>query len=423
MGNSFNPLKRDFLKQIYSEILDNENIADEKKLEWIVASMTKNGQLRNKRVEMLFDLLNEKEYFFEEFYHLIFERFDELNENNQEKVLAYANSHSEELPDNTEIQERVFEMKYPTFRLYSKLSEDAQNELLEKIETDLSDEDMEDTDFIKLKSIRNELYYYIHRGEENPWKIISNDVIKYNIFSHLTTKEKLNLKFVAKDFEHGYYSEGIINQMNAGKSLSAIGFRSIGHIIEFVEKYGTDIKTFNLVRLPVSFEELEELLSYLPNLHSLGVRCCKIDEQSVQLIADSESLENLSSLDLSGNLLSLKSVQSIANSENLMNLSSLELIGCVINDEGVHAIANSENLMSLSTLNLRNNLITDEGVESIINSENLKSLSSLDLSYNLINDEGVEAINNPENLKNLTSLRLEKPNKRLISIAEALTLI
>lgn len=403
------------LKKIYSGILDDPNVTEEAKAEWIIESITKNGQLRNKRVEIMIDLLNEKQYFFEEFFVQIYKRYKNLEIGTQEKVISYAFTHKDELPDSDDIEEKALELKNPAFDVFSDLSDDQQDKILENIENDISDPNGDAQKILEMKQIRNNLYLFRHRGENNPWEGFNKDG-KNCILQHLATKELKELSLVARIFKDSL-SNRQVAKMNKGHSLFKLGFKSKNAIIEFLKTYGKDIRVINLDNLDhcvpynwLSAVELEEIMNYLPNLQKLTITGIITNKDAVQAIANCENMKNLTSLDLAYNNLDHEGAKALMNSPFMSKLRTLSLSPIILDDNVVLEIANSPNLFNLKTLCLIGSGIHNQGALAIANSENLKNLKNLILGSPNISDQGALAIANSQNLMHLKNLMLEDEN-------------
>ncbi|BFD45459.1 MAG: hypothetical protein DMENIID0002_01190 [Rickettsia endosymbiont of Sergentomyia squamirostris] len=171
------------------------------------------------------------------------------------------------------------------------------------------------------------------------------------------------------------------------------------------------------------------------------IRLCNncMENDDVEVIVQSNLVQQLTILDLSGNEIENEGAESIANAD-FENLIELNLASNSIGDKGSD-ILTSKNLLELIKLNLSFNAITDEamndvynyykkeyglenleelyigansitaeGVRNLVDTkdcfENLHTLSfdNVDCGDGFIRDEGVKAIVNSEGFPNLTNL-------------------
>jgi hypothetical protein len=107
--------------------------------------------------------------------------------------------------------------------------------------------------------------------------------------------------------------EGIVNGQKA--------------ILAILESTETELELFNIDKSPLGFiifERLIKLNSNLANVTSLDLKCNKLENQWIKVIANSNFF-NLTSLDLSANNIGDEGAQALANG-NFFNLKDLRLI-------------------------------------------------------------------------------------------------
>jgi hypothetical protein len=101
--------KDNVYKSIYSGIIDS-NSADGKKVQWIMNSLTQNGKVRSKRIDILFDVMTQKNYFNQNLFDQIMSYYDDLSPKTQENAVIYAVSHLGQLGDTADIIQKALNL-------------------------------------------------------------------------------------------------------------------------------------------------------------------------------------------------------------------------------------------------------------------------------------------------------------------------
>jgi hypothetical protein len=114
-------------------------------------------------------------------------------------------------------------------------------------------------------------------------------------------------------------------------------------------------------------------------LRELGLRSCRLDDDSARALSGETSLGRCQVLHLTDNNLTDAGAEALAHNTGLRSLRVLSLGKNLIADAGVAALASSEALVTLRKLDLHGNNISDEGARSLAGSVALASLESVDL--------------------------------------------
>lgn len=145
---------------------------------------------------------------------------------------------------------------------------------------------------------------------------------------------------------------------------------------------------------PRSRRVIERLLEtpHLNNLRLLSLRSQRLQDETVQLLANLPRMSQLTVLDLSDNELGPTSAEALARSSYLSSLRELTLFRNRIGDDGLRELVRSPHLCQIERLEVQNNAIHEDGVEALAWSDWLGRLDQLNLSYNYLGDRAARAL-------------------------------
>ncbi|WP_341748356.1 hypothetical protein [Candidatus Tisiphia endosymbiont of Dascillus cervinus] len=149
----------------------------------------------------------------------------------------------------------------------------------------------------------------------------------------------------------------------------------------------------------------------LSKLTVLNLRNNCMENNDVEVIVESNLVQQLTNLDLSGNEIENEGAECIANAD-FENLIELNLASNSIGDEGSTAILTYSGLSNLKVLNLSFNAITDQTMEDIKeyydNDDGLNGLQEFYIGANSITAKGVrDLVNTDDCFKNLHTLSFD----------------
>nr|CAG4714195.1 unnamed protein product [Naegleria fowleri] len=138
--------------------------------------------------------------------------------------------------------------------------------------------------------------------------------------------------------------------------------------------------------------------------------------QCLNVIANSEKMNNLTKLTLYKSGITAEQVRSLTTSHHMKQLTYLELRGNNIRDSGIISIAKSEFMKNLTHLNVSTCMISDTGAISLTLSSFMSQLRILNLSneegpsrqseINTVGNEFIQALSKSECMQNLEELNL-----------------
>jgi Ran GTPase-activating protein (RanGAP) involved in mRNA processing and transport len=158
---------------------------------------------------------------------------------------------------------------------------------------------------------------------------------------------------------------------------------------------------------------LEDLrqLSHLPQLHPLkrlkAVAAHHFDDESVEILLETEWLHGLQELTLAMCNLSPHAMQRLATSPQLADLHVLDVsYNPAVGDRGVSALLRAPTWTQLRKLNLYQTGMSGRGVRSMAGFPGLASLRELGLAYNDLGGTGIAALLASPHLAGLQALDL-----------------
>lgn len=176
-------------------------------------------------------------------------------------------------------------------------------------------------------------------------------------------------------------------------------------VIQIARDYGSSMTAIDISHIPFSANQIAELLSHLPKLHTLHANSCQLKSEAAEAIVSSPNAANLRTLGLGNNQLRNAGAAHLARSPELTHLTILDLSNNWIEEEGALEIAQSC-LGNLQTLIVNANKIKGIGVRDIISSDRLRSLSSIDLEGTECGCSGLREIAQAPQSAKLTRLNL-----------------
>jgi Ran GTPase-activating protein (RanGAP) involved in mRNA processing and transport len=167
----------------------------------------------------------------------------------------------------------------------------------------------------------------------------------------------------------------------------------------------------------------EFIATRMPNLTTLHLRYCGIEDEGYTLLAASTTLPNLRELHLDGNFAEeAQSIIALVNSPVVANLTHLDLSGTRGGIDVITAIAQSTALSKLRCLNVATNQLGDEAAIALAQSTTLMNLTWLDVSNNEIGPDGIKALLTSPVVSKLTYLNLKDIYELGTAVADALAL-
>jgi Ran GTPase-activating protein (RanGAP) involved in mRNA processing and transport len=155
-----------------------------------------------------------------------------------------------------------------------------------------------------------------------------------------------------------------------------------------------------LAELIASFEPIDKVTSFIITHNGLT-------PEALQILIDSDYVQDIEYLQLGSNELGDEGVKLIANTEKFRNVHTLNLECNGVGPEGAKALAASPYLHKIDYLSLVDNRVGEEGAYAIANADNLASLTYLHLGGNRIKSEDAkEAVRQSKKLVNMKTLKI-----------------
>ena len=155
-----------------------------------------------------------------------------------------------------------------------------------------------------------------------------------------------------------------------------------------------------LAKLIANFEPIDKVKSFIITHNGLT-------PEALQILIDSDYVQDVEYLQLGSNELGDEGVKLIANTEKFRNVHTLNLECNGVGPEGAKALAASPYLNKIDYLSLVDNRVGEEGAYAIANADNLASLTYLHLGGNRIkSDEAKEAVRQSKKLVNMKTLKI-----------------
>lgn len=211
------------------------------------------------------------------------------------------------------------------------------------------------------------------------WEKLVNDGTNYGDVGDEFTPEQRTLFECIKDKK--------ILKIQDAYAFSKQGKKEENHAVE-------------LAKLIANFEPIDKVKSFIITHNGLT-------PEALQILIDSDYVQDIEYLQLGSNELGDEGVKLIANTEKFRNVHTLNLECNGVGPEGAKALAASPHLNKIDYLSLVDNRVGEEGAYAIANADNLASLTYLHLGGNRIkSDEAKEAVRQSKKLVNMKTLKI-----------------
>jgi Ran GTPase-activating protein (RanGAP) involved in mRNA processing and transport len=179
--------------------------------------------------------------------------------------------------------------------------------------------------------------------------------------------------------------------------------------------YLNQLETVDLGFTEIQDSSLQALFTspVFSNLRSLGINDnSKLSIMGLKALAESPYLSQLRRLDISGNSFPGESIALLLDATTMQNLEQISVHGNRLRDAGMASLVRSAAFARMATrektIDLRRNEIGPIGIRALAESPALETVEVLDLSNNNLGDGGVAALAESPYLKNLRILNLSE---------------